>query len=76
MITAEIRVNTALIGHVYCIRETKIPLPSGKDLYSVSYYHPESEQLVTFQLEHEREKGAVNLMKKIFSKLDKKIKLD
>lgn len=69
MITAEIRVNTQLIGHVYCVNEEGDP--DGWCDYSYEYYCP-GEETIKGTVEHFRPNGAAALMKAIFEDIETK----
>lgn len=62
MITAEIRVNAGLIGHLY-VRQID-ELDEGQYLYTVEYYELESGEVIKARLQHDRKDGAVTLMRK------------
>jgi len=62
MITAEIRVNTQLIGHIYCVNE--VGDDDGWCQYSYEYYCP-GEGTIKGTVRHYRPNGAVALMKEI-----------
>lgn len=81
MITAELRINTQLMGHIYCVNEKDIPGPDGsRDWntalkgwceYSYEYYKP-GENIIKGTVEHYRPNGAIALMKEICEDIEGK----
>lgn len=67
MITAEIKINTALIGHLYCVN--KGPIDGEEYLYECHYY-PVGKEVIHFNVAHERSQGAVSLMRVVVNELD------
>ena len=63
MITVEIRINGALIGHIYAVNERGAS--DGLCEYRYEYYEPDRGGLVTGKVKHERTKGAAELVKKL-----------
>jgi hypothetical protein len=81
MITAEVRVNGALIGHMY-IHNEKTLFPSAQEYkkhlcdkceYYVEYTEVGKGKIFIGRLEHWGNDGAVALMAKAFELIDKKI---
>jgi hypothetical protein len=84
MITSEVRVNGALIGHMY-IHNEKTLSPSTienkkycgeKCQYYIEYIPIGKGEVFMGFLEHCRDDGAVALMAKAFAFIDKKIQTD
>jgi hypothetical protein len=67
MISAEIKVNTSLVGYVYA-RNTNTE-KGGKHVYTCEYYQPELGKVITFEIQHKREDGFVKLMELLFHKI-------
>jgi len=71
MITAEIRVNCGLIGHVYCVNEEGEA--DGWCTYRYEYYELDCD-IVRGHVKHFRPAGAASLLKKIFEDIESKMK--
>jgi hypothetical protein len=83
MLTADIRINGALIGHIYCVNEKTIN-PPGDDRfhpvpivtskwyeYSYEYYRP-GEGIIKGAVQHYRPNGAAALLKEICEDIETK----
>ena len=71
MITAEIRVNCGLIGHIYCVNEVQTEPPGEWYAYSYEYYMP-GEQVIKGTVKHYRPNGAIALLKEICEDIETK----
>lgn len=67
MITAEIRVNAQLVGHVYCVNEGGTS--DGWCTYRYEYYCPDKET-IKGEVMHFRPNGAAALLKEIFENVE------
>lgn len=67
MFSCEIRVNGAMVGHLYCRNLGK----KEKDTYQYyyEYYRPESGQVQTGKIFHAREDGIESLTSRILEKI-------
>ena len=65
MITIEFRINGALIGHIYAVREKP-------DYYRWECYIPDENLLVGDNLKHHQSEGALKLAKRLITAADKK----
>jgi len=63
MITIEIRINGALIGHIYAVNLRGAP--DGLCEYRYEYYEPDRGSLVTGKIKHQRPEGALALVAKL-----------
>jgi len=64
MVTAEIRINGTLLGHIYAVND--VTLENGQSLYHWECYVPDRGPLVGgTELRHRREDGALALISKI-----------
>lgn len=79
MLTVEIKVNGALIGHVYAVNEGKkisgrtlFPI-TGECAYRWEHYRPDAG-VCTGRLKHRREDGAEALVSKILAAVRKATK--
>lgn len=82
MITAEIRVNGQMIGHIYCINEKRTRGPGrhcdaldegwdeGWYEYSYEYYRP-GLHIIKGKVRHFRDNDAAALMKEVFDTIMK-----
>lgn len=73
MLTAEIRVNSALIGFLYIVNRGTID-EKGTALYSIEYYKPGTGEVKSFNVNHLPQEGALVLLKKAISKVLKEEK--
>ena len=74
MITAEIKVNGAMIAHVYAVNQGEASiLPEVKDMcfYTYEYYRPE-HTVIRGKVTHFRPNGAAALLKEIFEEVETK----
>lgn len=63
MFTVEIRINGAMIAHIY--GRNIAPLPNGKTRYEYEYYEAETRKVQNGCVEHLREAGIVPLVSSI-----------
>jgi len=63
MFTVEIRINGAMIAHIY--GRNIAPLPNGKTRYEYEYYEAETHKVQNGCVEHLREDGIVPLVSSI-----------
>lgn len=69
MITAEIRINTQLIGNIYCVRKTATDMDWCE--YSYEYYKP-GHGLIQGLVKHYQPNGAIALFKEICEDIETK----
>ena len=78
MLTAEIKINGILIGHLYLHNKTPVDqihfYPKHPNLYYVEYYEIGTNKVQSVEVEHIRNKGALVLIKKAIEALKKKEK--
>lgn len=72
MITAEIRINSTLIGWLYV--RNKQDLEPGECLYDCEYYTPETGDLMKFTVIHKQSDGAAALMALCFQLIAERTK--
>ena len=70
MFSIEIRVNTQLIGHIYCRNVT----PNDQDLddinvYKYNYYKPETGEVYSGHVKHKRDDGIERLVQIILNNI-------
>ncbi len=65
MMTVEFRINGALIGHIYAVRE-------GSERYRWECYIPDEKLLTGDNLKHHQSEGALRLAKRILVAADRK----
>lgn len=70
MFTFEIRINGALIGHIYGHNEDRIT-PQGEDTYRYEYYETESRRIANGGGTHKRSEGIRKLVAKILTDSEK-----
>lgn len=71
MFSLEIRVNSQLIGHIYC-RNITTNITQKTSLYKYNYYRPEEGEIHSGQVEHYRDEGIEKLIKIILENMEKK----
>jgi hypothetical protein len=69
MITAEIRVNAQLVGHIYCVNTGNHT--NGWHKYRYEYYRPDGG-IIKGEIEHFRDNGAIALVKEICEDVETK----
>jgi hypothetical protein len=70
MLTAEIKINGILIGHLYIHNEVKEFIdPDGIHPYSAEYYEVGSGEIKRALLPHRRSDGALTLIAKVIKAL-------
>lgn len=67
MLTAEVKVNGALIGFLYIVNKGAVD-EKGTTLYSVEYYKPGTREVKSFNVTHFPPEGALVLLKKAISR--------
>lgn len=65
MLTAEIKINGALISHIYVVNEGEIVGDNSEYRYEI--YHPD-EKILKGKVKHFRSKGALELVRLILEK--------
>ena len=65
MFTIEIKINGAMIGHIYGHNEGLAPEGKGESVYSWEYYRPEMRSIQHGKLLHKRDDGIESLICKI-----------
>lgn len=66
MFTVEIKINGALIGHVYA---RNLDADAYESTYHVEYYKPESRKVRKFKVKHKRSDRAEKLLALILEKI-------
>jgi hypothetical protein len=72
MFTIELRINGALIGHIYG-RNVGV-FSKDKCRYKYEYYEPENRGIIKGEIVHNRNKGIRALVCDIFKKVEKESK--
>lgn len=70
MFTVEIKINGALISHIYGHNEGDVT--PGECKYRYEYYETETRKVVNGNVRHKRNKGIRNLINSILTDVDKK----
>ena len=70
MFTIEIKINGAMIGHIYG-RNVK-DMGNGQNEYDYEYYEPEQRNLKKGTVSHARSDGIRKLVNKILTDIDNK----
>ena len=77
MLTAEIKINGCMIGHIYIVNEGELGT-SGIYNYSWEYYKPGSDSpqrvVMSGHTSHTRGEGALTLIKKVVDIVNRKEK--
>jgi len=69
MLTAEVKINGALIGYIYLVNET--PRDGQPSEYRWEYYEPDRCAIKGCGLKHNREDGALTLVVKAIKAIEK-----
>jgi hypothetical protein len=62
MFTVEIKINGALIAHIYGRNITSSDHPAAKDLYQYEYYQTETHKVQNGKVAHARDAGIIPLV--------------
>lgn len=65
MLTSEIRVNGALIGHIYIVNRGEINFDKTRVRYTYEYYEPDEGRLQKGEVVHNPDDGALMLIDKV-----------
>ena len=70
MFSVEVKINSQLVGHVYCrnVRDVNIDICE----YEYRYYEPETGKVFDGSLNHKRSEGIKVLIRKILVEVEKK----
>ena len=72
MLTAELRVNCGLIGHIYIVNEKDL----GYDTFNTCQYRYEyyelDKEIKRGRVVHDRDEGALELIKKVIEDIEEK----
>lgn len=68
MLTAEIRVNTTLIGHLYIVNEGLFITKPEFTQYRYEYYEPD-KNIITGKVIHKRSEGALTLIETVIKNI-------
>ena len=74
MITSEIKVNSDLIGHIYCVNKKEIKQEDCYVYQGKFYRIGEGAIEITFSIKHKRKDGFEKLMLLIWKKINKELK--
>ena len=64
MFSIEVRINSQLVGHIYCHNEGNVGQPDIHE-YRYTYYEPESAKIKQGQVYHSRKNGIMKLAEMI-----------